>query len=405
MRTSLPQVSLISYHNSLLFTLRGGRSDAKLVEAIVKDVMGKLNCLSPSNNLKEKDLVGMDKRIEQLESLLNNGSQEVRIVGIWGIGGIGKTTLADAFFRRFASQFEGSFFLENVKEKSKSKGLNNLQKQLFSKLLGEESSIEVNEIAKDRLQRTKALVVLDDVDSARQLESLVEQVSFGPGSKIIITTRDSQLLKNIAPHEIYLVEELNFEEALQLFCSKAFRRNSPPEDYESLSRRVVEYTRGLPLALKVLGSHLHSKGRESWESALNKLKKCPNKEIHEVLRISYDGLDRNEKEMFLDIACFFNGKDKELVESILHALDRDVEIGIDILIAKSLITLEKNRLRTHDLLREMGWEIVREEYYDGPRKRSMLWLAKDILHVLEHNTVSSTYNKISLKFENCLNEM
>ena len=72
MITSLPQVSLISYHNSLLFTLHCGRSDAKLVEAIVKDVMGKLNCLSPSNNLKEKGLVGMDNRIEEFESRLKS---------------------------------------------------------------------------------------------------------------------------------------------------------------------------------------------------------------------------------------------------------------------------------------------------------------------------------------------
>ena len=70
----------------------------------------------------------------------------------------------------------------------------------------------------------------------------------------------------------------------------------------------------MPLALKVLGSFLYCRSKAEWESELEKLKVLPNKEIQDVLRKSYDGLDDNEKYIFLDIACFYKGQDKDYVK-------------------------------------------------------------------------------------------
>jgi hypothetical protein len=66
-----------------------------------------------------------------------------------------------------------------------------------------------------------------------------------------------------------------------------------------LSKRVIGYAKGNPLALKVLGSYLRFKSEIEWYSALNKLKEVPNAEIHEVLRLSYDKLDNIDKNIFL----------------------------------------------------------------------------------------------------------
>ena len=66
-------------------------------------------------------LVGMDSHIENMVSLLCIGSDDVRMVGIWGMAGIGKTTIAEAVYQKICTQFEGCCFLSNVREKSQKK--------------------------------------------------------------------------------------------------------------------------------------------------------------------------------------------------------------------------------------------------------------------------------------------
>ncbi|KAL6329292.1 hypothetical protein AAG906_015499 [Vitis piasezkii] len=103
------------------------------------------------------------------------------------------------------------------------------------------------------------------------------------------------------------------------------------------------------------------------ESELEKLRRIPNKEIQDVLRISFDGLDDNQKDIFLDIACFFKGQDKDYVIKLLKSCDFFPEIGIRNLIDKSLVTISYNKLCMHDLIQEMGWEIVRQESIKDPQ--------------------------------------
>lgn len=92
---------------------------------------------------------------------------------------------------------------------------------------------------------------------------------------------------------------------------------------------MVNYSKGLPLALKVLGSFLHGRGPSAWNSALDKLREVCNSEIFETLKISYDGLDDNEKKILLDIACFFNGEDTDRVWETLDACGFYAHIGMD----------------------------------------------------------------------------
>lgn len=345
------------------------------------------------------DFVGIDSRIERVESLLCIGSLDVRIVGIWGMGGIGKTTIAKAVFKRNLAQFESYHFFANVREESEKHGSLHLQSELLSKICGKGNFNRRTPnfgftYATSRLSRKKALIVLDDVNSSMQLQELLvdSRHLFGQGSKIIVTSRDRQVLKN-GVDEIYEVERLDHDEALQLFSVNAFSQNHPSQEFMQLSKSVIYYAKGNPLALKVLGCFLCEKRKQEWEIALNELRRTSNVGIKNILRLSYDGLETEDKEIFLDIACFFKGEDVYFVEKILDGCGFYVDLGINVLIDKSLITISNNKLWMHEMLQEMGWEIVQEESIEEPGNRSRLWHHEDVYHVLTKNSVRAKYKK------------
>ncbi|KAL6270347.1 hypothetical protein ACE6H2_027258 [Prunus campanulata] len=285
-------------------------TEANFIENIFEDILTKLNRKSSSDL---KGLVGIELKIEQIEGLLCINSPDVFTVGIWGVCGIGKTTIADAVYHRLSSKFEASCFLANVREESEKHGLKHLRNVLLREILNEKDLIIDtpsigSTFVRERLSHTKVLIVLDDVNDSKQLELLVgDYVRFGPGSRIIITTRDRRLLKKLVDADkIYEVEGLYYFEALELFHLHALKHNCTETCYTEVFRMVVDYAGGMPLALKILGSvFLHCDNNEDWKDEWNKLKKFPNQDVENMLRLSYDGLDKNAKEIFLDLACFY----------------------------------------------------------------------------------------------------
>ncbi|XP_016173975.1 protein SUPPRESSOR OF npr1-1, CONSTITUTIVE 1-like [Arachis ipaensis] len=364
---------------------RSYRDDTELIQRIVKDVLQKLIYHYPPNDFK--GLVGIQEKSAPLESLL----REARSVGIWGIGGIGKTTIARYIFDKYSHGFEGSCFLENIRERSGDhvQGLHDLRDQLYSVLLNEkvrQSSTAKSTFVECRIRRQSNFIVLDDVSSSKQLKYLVGELeSYGPGSKIIITTRDKSVLQNRRVEKIHEVAGLDSPASLTLFSLNAFNEDSPEVGYKELSRKAVNYCKGVPLALVVLGSFLHSKTEAEWESALNKIEKIPNEEIQTVLRLSYDELDYEEQQIFLDIACFLKGELKENIVSLLDSCSLYPVIGMRSLLDKALITISNDSVGMHDLIQQMGWEIVRQESIENPEDRSRLWDLDDTCDVLKNN--------------------
>ncbi|XP_075647729.1 disease resistance protein RPV1-like [Castanea sativa] len=237
-------------------------SEAKVIQNIVQWISNKL-----SYKIETNELVGISSRTKDLKSRLALESKDVRFIGIWGMGGMGKTTLAKVVHKTFSNQFEADSFIHDVRRKSEN-GLHVLQKRLLKELLcGIDMDIQdVDEgvfIIKKRLHCKKILLVLDDVDDLKQLEKLAGGHNwFGPGSRIIITTRNKSLLETHDVNEIYEVKELHNGEALQLFSLKAFGKGHPDVDYMELSQDFVRYSRGLPLALELLGLSLKKKKKK-----------------------------------------------------------------------------------------------------------------------------------------------
>ena len=362
----------------------------------IKDIVGWISLHLKYDALPyiAKDLVGINSRVEELESRLALGSNDVRFIGIWGMGGMGKTTLARVVYYMVSIKFEACSFIEDVREKSERDGLVGLQQKLISDIL-KETDLKIRDKydgvmnIKNRLCCKRILLVLDDVDKLEQLKFLVgERGWFGPGSRIIITTRDEHVLKAHKVNEIYEVDGLNGEHALQLFSSKAFECKHVLDDYLELSDHFLKYAGGLPLALEVLGSFLFGKSIVEWKSALERLKEFPERAILQVLKISFDVLHDTEKEIFLHIACFFNHRKKDDLVKVLDSLGLYAVIGLKELINKSLLKIDsKNYLWMHDLLEEMGKNIVFQECPNDCGRRSRLWNKEDIENVLKKNQV------------------
>ncbi|KAA8535694.1 hypothetical protein F0562_030697 [Nyssa sinensis] len=367
------------------------------IQEIVGDI---LSDLVPTFSIVNEDLVGIESRVEKLNSLLSIRSNDIRIIGIWGLGGIGKTTIAQAVFNQSSYQFEGRSFLQNVREVSRNHGVQHLQEKLISDVLGQNEKVQnvregINMI-KNRLHNKRVLVVLDDVDHLGQINSLAGKHDwFGLGSRIIITTRDKHLLHVDAIYEVSL---LNNDEAIRLFSMNAFKLDHPTKEYEKLSYDVVHYAGGLPLALKVLGSFLFGRDTRIWRSAVDSLKDVPEEEILEKLKISYDGLRDIEKEIFLDIACFFHLIEDSVIR-ILDSFDFHAKIGIRVLIEKCLIIDSYGRPIMHDLIRDMGRHIVCGGYRNEPEKWSRLWRLEDVRNVLKENMGPTEVEAIILDLE------
>ncbi|XP_059296933.1 disease resistance protein Roq1-like isoform X2 [Lycium ferocissimum] len=363
----------------------------KFMENIIEQVLQELN-QTPLDIAWHP--VGLDTRVKEIDLLLQNECEdEVHMVGMYGVGGIGKTTLAKAIYNRIFRHFDGSCFLSNVRSEAEapSNGLVKLQQKLLCQIL-KNKDFEINNVAegikliKTRFESKKVLIVLDDLDHMRQLHALARDRSwFGSGSLIIITTRDKHLLCGLRANERYEAKLLNDNEAVQLFSLHAFNHLFPPQDYVELAQDIIKYSSGLPLALATLGSHLQGRCAEEWRFEFEKLKAIPHSDIHEILKISFDGLDDDTQSVFLDIACIFHGFYKDEVTKTLNACGFHSESAISTLVRKCLLQRDMYQLVMHDLVRDMGREIIRMESPRDPGKRSRLFSPQAVHDVLQGN--------------------
>ncbi|CAH1431615.1 unnamed protein product [Lactuca virosa] len=353
----------------------------------IKEIVSKISkMLHPLISRVNGNLVGIEARVKYLTSKLQIGSGGVLMIGIWGVGGGGKTTLASSIYDEISREFDGCRFVENVREESSKYGLKRLQEDILSGILKQSVVLgrveEGKYMIKVRLGCRKVLIVLDDVDQLDQLEAFAgSHYWFGEGSRIIITIRDEHLLIAHRVDVIQNISLLSDDEAIQLFCKHAPRDKIPMDDYGVLSKEVVRYADGLPLPLKVLGCFLCDKDINEWRSALVRLKEIPHDKILEKLKISYYGLTGVEQKLFLDIACFFRWEKKDRAMEMLDACGFHPVIGVKVLVQKTLITISNGMFDMHDLVQEMAHHIVRGEHPGNPEKYSRVWKEEDVVNL------------------------
>ncbi|KAK2432868.1 disease resistance protein RPV1 [Trifolium repens] len=395
------------------FVLIDSRNESADIKNIVEHVT---RLLDRTELFVAEHPVGVESRVEAVTRLLNIQKSDVLLLGIWGMGGVGKTTIAKSIYNQIGSKFEGRSFILNIREFwETNNNLVSLQQQVLCDVY-RTTAFKIRDIEsgknifKERLAQNRVLVVLDDVNELDQVKALCgSREWFGPGSRIIITTRDMHLLRSCSVDQVYTIEEMGKSESLELFSWHAFKQPSPTKAFAAHSADVIAYSGRLPLALQVLGSYLSDCEITEWHKVLDKLKCIPHDEVHKKLKVSFDGLkDVTEKQIFLDIACFFIGMDKNDVIQILNGCGFFPDIGIKVLIERTLVTVDhRNKLRMHELLRDMGRQIVYEESPFDPEKRSRLWRREEVFDILSKHKGTEAVKGLALEFprENtvCLN--
>ncbi|XP_039156698.1 disease resistance protein RUN1-like [Eucalyptus grandis] len=387
-------VTLEKYKQALTAVgqLKGWEADgneAELVRLIVQTVSNKLK--KDYDLLIPKNLVGIDNPVEKVMIDVANNSNVTLFIGIYGMGGIGKTTLANIIFNKLSDQFDSRSFIPDIRESCNLKGLESLQKKLIFDILGGENQVhnkhEGTMLLSSKFKKKKVLILLDDVDHYDQLKALAGNHNwFYSGSRILITSRDRSILESARVDCYHKLEELDKNQSLILFCRHAFGMSSPPSEFEDLAHEVVSTTGGLPLSLQVIGSLLFKKESKRWSGTIKKLREVPHEDVKKRLKISYDALEYREQQIFLDVACFLIGTDGRIASYMWDACGFYPEEGIAKLSSMSLIKVGDNHeLIMHDQLRDLGREIIRQEKWEEPQYHSRLWESKKVLKVLKEN--------------------
>nr|PNR34768.1 hypothetical protein PHYPA_022666 [Physcomitrium patens] len=331
--------------------------------------------------LQEDQLLGRQEYSNKLLELCKNG---VKAICLIGMGGIGKTTMAKFMYNDVKGMYDASCFVENMQRSENSYTICcYILKELKVNQIPETLE-DAQVLLKSHLRSKKTILVFDDVKEQSKIRDIVPMDEFctSNGSTLIVTTRSWNCMKDcsIKTHRVDIAE-LEEGASLELFISYSHGKQVElPRELDDVGKKIVKACNGLPLSLKVMGAFLRGQKRvRCWERALQRLKRARNVDgdeensdhkIWTILRISFDQLKVKEKDIFLDICCFFtsdvypHGMSKERALRIWTnneklGLEQDVEDTLDTLINHSLVKIDENRIiRMHDHLRDMGRMIV-----------------------------------------------
>ncbi len=362
-----------------------------------------------------KLVIGLDETIANVKGKIVDNPMLVVV----GMGGIGKTTLVKKLYHQIHANFKKSSFLENVKERD----IVEVKKKIIMDLHGSklEDPTTYLRTFEECWTEMKVLLVIDDVKETQIIELLGKDINgikrSENGSRVIMTGRNWNDFENVPEDGKFKMDGLNEKQAMELFSWKAFRQSTPLHDFASITNEVVDACQGLPLSLEVTGSWLSTKTKpQEWMEGLSRLKnaqpfagdRIENDKLWGRLWICYIDLAYEEREMFLDIACFFSEYNSKFERGI--TIKKALQIwkvpsqclwtsSLQNLKDRSLVEVnDKGNLVMHDQLRDMGRHIVTFGYECD--KQSRIWDKEEARTVIFDETVITSFSNVH-QFFNC----
>ncbi|EFH44706.1 hypothetical protein ARALYDRAFT_493640 [Arabidopsis lyrata subsp. lyrata] len=323
--------------------------------------------------------IGLDTMVGNVwESLMND---EIRTLGLYGMGGVGKTTLLACINNKFV-ELESEFDVVIWVVVSKEFQFEGIQDQILGRIrLDKEWERETENkkasLINNNLKRKKFVLLLDDIWSKVDLYKIgVPPPTRENGSKIVFTRRSKEVCKYMKADEQIKVDCLSPVEAWELFrITIGDIILSSHQDIPALARIVAAKCHGLPLALNVIGETMACKDTiQEWRHAINVLNSPGHKfpeRILRVLKFSYDSLKNGENQScFLYCSLFpedFEIEKEKLIEYWIcegyintnRYEDGGTNQGYDIigLLVRAHLLIEcelTDKVKMHDVIREMA---------------------------------------------------
>ncbi|KAF4354900.1 hypothetical protein F8388_013849 [Cannabis sativa] len=276
--------------------------------------------------LKETEIVGIeDSRDELIQKVKVDSSRRI-VISVVGMGGLGKTTLANQVYIRSKDSFDCHAWIEVSQSYKRVELLQKIMKKFCEARKeacpdGIDTLDEATMITKlrDYLRDKSYLVIFDDVWRTRFWDEMQSALSGDNerNGRVVITTRHVEVAnfcKASSNVHIHNLQPLPPEKAWELFCNKAFRNElagNCPRHLEKLSREIVDRCQGLPLAVVVIAGLLSTKPKvvDEWKKLLTSLSsELESNErlesIEKILSLSYNDLPYYLKCCFLYVGYF-----------------------------------------------------------------------------------------------------